>query len=151
MLILLDIDGVMVPAKSWELPTFLNDGFPAFSINATRVLQKIITKDTTVILISSHRIKYSIDEWKKIFMNRGITINKLEKLQSQSNDSYHFISRKDEVQNWYDTNFINEDFIIIDDDKSLNSLPLKLKDKLILTNPMIGLTEEHLSIINSIH
>jgi hypothetical protein len=31
MLIFLDIDGVMVPAKSWERPVLLKDGFPAFS------------------------------------------------------------------------------------------------------------------------
>ena len=31
MLLFLDIDGVMVPAKGWKSPELLNDGFPAFS------------------------------------------------------------------------------------------------------------------------
>ena len=32
MLFFLDIDGVMVPAKGWKSPEFLDDGFPAFNI-----------------------------------------------------------------------------------------------------------------------
>jgi hypothetical protein len=42
---------------------------------------------------------------------------------------------------------VNEEFVIIDDDKSLNALPTFLKNKLILTSPLIGLTENHLDEI----
>ena len=31
MLVLLDIDGVMVPANSWKKPEFMDDGFPMFN------------------------------------------------------------------------------------------------------------------------
>jgi hypothetical protein len=42
--------------------------------------------------------------------------------------------------NWYFTNKIEDNFIIIDDDKSLNLLPEFLKEKLILTSATVGLT-----------
>lgn len=148
MLIFLDIDGVMVPAKNWESPELLNDGFPAFGSKAVKVLQRLISDDTTILLTTSHKSSYSIEKWKKIFLNRGIQISKLMSLE----DNVNHLSRKDEILNWFNSNLnsINEDFIIIDDDKSLNDLPNNLKDRLILTSPMIGLVERHLEEIKAV-
>lgn len=146
MLIFLDIDGVMVPAKSWERPELLDDGFPVFSSRATRVLQNIISDDTTVMLTTSHKSTYTIDEWITIFEKRSIKITNLKSLDSNTNN----LSRKDEILNWFNVNDINEDYIIIDDDKSLNGLPVFLKDKLILTSALVGLTDQHLDEIKSV-
>ncbi len=146
MLFFLDIDGVMVPAKSWKSPEFLNDGFPAFSSKATITLKNLITDEDTIILTTSHKAKFGIHEWKCIFKNRGIHIKKIKRLQENLNN----LSRKDEILNWFNTNKIHDDFVIIDDDKSLNELPTFLKDKLIQTKPFIGLTEEHAEAIKLI-
>jgi hypothetical protein len=146
MLIFLDIDGVMVAAKGWKSPELLSDGFPAFSVKASHVLQSLISDDTTVILTSSHKSNYTIDEWRGIFKRRGINIEKIGTLRNNLTN----LSRKDEILNWFNLNHINEDFIIIDDDKSLNSLPVYLKKNLILTSPFIGLSDEHLEIASSI-
>jgi hypothetical protein len=54
------------------------------------------------------------------------------------------------VLNWFNLNNVSEKFVIIDDDKSLNGLPDFLKTKLILTSPLIGLTESHLEEIKEI-
>jgi hypothetical protein len=137
VVIFLDIDGVMVPAKSWKRPEFLNDGFPEFSSKAVNVLQKLISEDTTVMLTTSHKSRYSIEAWKCIFLKRGIQINKLKRLDEPAFGT----SRKDEILNWFHLNNIAEDFVIIDDDKSLYDLPPFLKENLISTSPMIGLTE----------
>ena len=67
MLLLLDIDGVMIPAKSWKSPEFLDDGFPAFNKKAIASLQCIISEDVTVILTTSHKSNFSIEEWKNHF------------------------------------------------------------------------------------
>lgn len=142
MLIFLDIDGVMVPAKSWTRPDLLSDGFAAFSTNATKVLQRLISADTTVILTTSHKSNYSIEEWKGIFKVRGIIIDKLSCLPANTGN----LSRKEEIMNWLGLNKGNERYIIVDDDKSLNDLPAMLKDNLIQTSSHIGLTEEHLEI-----
>ena len=146
MFIFLDIDGVMVPAKSWKSPELLDDGFAAFSSKATSVLQSIIFENTTIMLTTSHKSNYTIQEWKEIFEKRGIAIKKIECLKNNINN----LSRKDEILEWFHTNKLNEPFVIIDDDTSLNSLPNYLKEKLILTSPIIGLTVEHLDSIKEI-
>lgn len=146
MLIFLDIDGVMVPAKGWERPELLDDGFPVFSSRATRVLQNIISDVTTVMLTTSHKSTYTIDEWKSIFEKRSIKITNLKSIGSNTNN----LSRKDEILNWFNVNNVDEDYVIIDDDKSLNGLPVFLKDKLILTSSLVGLNDQHLDEIKSI-
>lgn len=143
MLIFLDIDGVMVPAQSWKNPELLSDGFSEFSTKSVRVLQELISEETTIVLTTSHKSTYTIDEWKAIFRRRGITVNKIERLEENTAR----LSRKDEILRWFKFNTVSEDFIILDDDKSLNDLPPTLKNHLILTSPLIGLTDVHLEEI----
>lgn len=146
MLIFLDIDGVMVSAKNWKSPELLNDGFPAFGLKAVRVLQNLISEDTTVMLTTSHKSRFTIEEWKEIFQKRGLQVSRLKTLS----DNINCLSRKDEVLNWFNLNNVSEEFIIIDDDKSLNGLPSFLKDRLILTSSLIGLTDGHLDEIKAV-
>ena len=148
MLIFLDIDGVMAPAKSWQRPDILEDGFVDFSSKAVRVLQDILAQNaiTTIILTTSHKSRFSLSQWKIIFERRGLNVNKLESL----NDNTDFQSRKVEILTWFDSNDVQEDFIIIDDDKSLNDLPKFYKDRLVLTSSLIGLNESHWAVIQDI-
>lgn len=146
MLFFLDIDGVMVPAKGWKSPEFLDDGFPAFSSKATLVLQALISKEDTIMLTTSHKSKFSIEEWKNIFKKRGLNIENVKTLPENINHK----SRKDEIVIWFNTNRVDDDFLIIDDDKSLNELPEFLKRNLVQTNAYVGLTDEHKEIIKSI-
>ncbi|KLT71177.1 HAD domain-containing protein [Flavobacterium sp. ABG] len=139
MLIFLDIDGVMAPANSWKRPEFLSDGFPAFSHRATQALQRIISETSAdIVLTTSHKSNYSVEEWKNIFAIRKLKTNKITRLTENTNHS----SRKEEILNWFNSNTVFEDFIIIDDDKSLNSLPELLKMNLIQTSAAVGLTDE---------
>ena len=146
MMIFLDIDGVLVPAKSWEKPRLLDDGFPEFSTAATRVLKLIISENTKVMLTTSHKSSFTIPQWKRIFSKRGLDIHKIGKLKENKT----MLSRKDEITNWFLSNKMDDKFIIIDDDKSLNALPQNLKEHLILTSPMIGLDDRHSDEINNL-
>ena len=112
MLIFLDIDGVMVSAKGWKKPELLDDGFPAFNLKATPVLQNLISEGTTVMLTTSHKSRFTTQEWKKIFQKRGIQVNQLKSLDNNIN----CLSRKDEILNWFNLNSVNQEFIIIDED-----------------------------------
>ena len=140
MLILLDIDGVMVPANSWKKPEFHDDGFPMFSLKSIQALQKIISEtNATVLLTTSHKAKYTLSHWSNIFKSRGITVNGIARLTKSDVSS----NRKDEILNWYMAKHtLNEGFVIIDDDKLLNDLPGNIKENLVLTSSSIGLTDE---------
>jgi hypothetical protein len=146
VLLFLDIDGVMVPAKGWTSPELLADGFPAFSAKATSALQTLLSNQCTIMLTTSHKSTYSNSEWKSIFKSRGLIIESISSLP----ENVDHLSRKNEIMKWFAANVVNENFVIIDDDKSLNELPICLKDHLVQTSPYIGLTEEHLENINSI-
>ncbi len=146
MLVFLDIDGVMVPAKGWKAPENLEDGMPMFTQKSIVALSSLLFENTTIILSSSHRNRFTISEWKRIFEKRGLKVNSLSSLGL----SDHLKSRKDEILEWFNINSVSENFVIIDDDTSLNGLPEYLKEHLILTSPMIGLTLEHIEQIETI-
>ena len=140
MYILLDIDGVMIPIKSWKSVELLEDNFLTFnSIAVSNINRMIIETNATIILTSSHKSLFNLEQWNKIFYVRGIdtVIGKLE-------DNIHFLTRKEEILKWLHKNS-KENVVIIDDDKSLNSLPLHLKNKWVPIDSMIGLTEKNTS------
>ena len=140
MLILLDIDGVLVPANSWKKPEFMEDGFPMFSSKPVKALQRILAEtNASVLLTTSHKSKYNVAQWKGLLKSRGINPKKIHRLTSNSLQ----ISRKDEILQWYnDKRLPNEEFVIIDDDKMLNDLPENIRHNLILTSPSVGLTDD---------
>jgi len=148
MLIFLDIDGVMVPAKSWQRPEILEDGFVAFSSKAVQVLKEMLSQNTnaSIMLTTSHKSRFSQSEWIEIFQRRGLNVNQLNSLVENT----ELLSRKEEILNWFNINEIQEDFIIIDDDKSLNDLPKFFKDRLVLTSSLVGLNESHTADIQDI-
>lgn len=140
MLLYLDIDGVMIPANSWRKLEILEDGFPEFSLKAVKSLVRIISKSSAdIVLTTSHKSNYTLNEWKSIFLRRNINVNKITRLPENTTH----LNRKDELLHWFNANDIRKEknFIIIDDDKSLNTLPSFLKDKLIQTSASVGLTE----------
>jgi len=140
MLILLDIDGVMLPANSWSKPEILEDGFPMFNSRSVRALHKILAEtNASLLLTTSHKGKYTATQWRNIFKVRGIDAGKIDRLPSNSLE----YSRKDEILDWYRTKHVpDEDFVILDDDKKLNDLPIDIKNNLVLTSASVGLTDE---------
>lgn len=138
MFILLDLDGVMIPAASWKAPEFLDDDFPSFSLKAAKALNKIIAiTNASILITSSHKSRYNDEQWVQIFKKRGLFV-KISKLDS-ANESK---GRKFEIMHWFNSYKPHQSFVILDDDKSLNDLPQHIKDRLILTSPLIGLNDE---------
>src|SRR5690349_13601471 len=129
MIILLDIDGVMVPAASWKTPEILKDGFPNFSRNAVLGLNKILSiTNASILLTSTHKNNYTLETWKNIFATRGVHVKRIATLKSY----IEWQTRKEEVLDWLQRNREENKFVIIDDDKSLNALPTEFKEKVIL-------------------
>jgi hypothetical protein len=153
MIIFLDIDGVMVPAKSWAPLVLLEDDFPAFSPKATSVLNSLLHpaglkshENVKVVLTTSHKNRFTIEEWKSIFRKRHISIEHLEVLITQAIGK----NRKEEICIWFQEQAIADRFVILDDDTSLNDLPDHLKAHLVLTSSTIGLNQSHIGQIESI-
>ena len=137
MLIYLDIDGVMVPANSWRRLDFLEDGFLNFSKISTVALLRILSSEPSqIVLTTSHKHKYSPQQWVEIFKNRGITVSCIKSLPENINH----LSRRQELLQWLEASDRDEEFLIIDDDKSLNDLPEKYKSRLVQTSASVGLT-----------
>ena len=138
MLLLLDIDGVMVQAASWKRVEIHPDGFFQFMPHAVSNLRDIISETgASIVLTTSHKSTYSLEKWEEVFNNRGIAA-KIDKLD----DNTDLLSRKDEILNWLSKTGMTEDFVIIDDDKSLHDLPKSIKEKVVFTQPLIGLNKE---------
>jgi hypothetical protein len=142
MIILLDIDGVLVTTPSWRATEILADGFMKFNDNAAANLQRLIKEtEANIVLTSTHRDSYPIETWKKIFSQRGILPNSISKLNEKTSIET-MLDRATEIKEWFDNGGHNCNFVIIDDDLSLNSLPAVIKSKCIMTSPLIGLNEE---------
>jgi hypothetical protein len=138
MLLYLDIDGVMVPANSWRKPEILEDGFPEFSAKAARSLNRIISSSSAdIVLTTSHKYKYTLKEWNNIFRRRNINVNRISRLPKNTKH----LNRKEELTSWFNDKRTDNNFLIIDDDKSLNALPEYLKTNLIQTSGSVGLTD----------
>jgi predicted amidohydrolase len=110
MLILLDIDGVVVPANSCKKPEFMEDGFPMFNSRSVKALQRIISEtNASVVLTTSHKTKSKVSQWKDILKLRRINPKKVQRLTTNSLQ----ISRKDEILEWYQKKHLpNEEFVI---------------------------------------
>lgn len=152
MIFFLDIDGVMVHANPNRPVEPATDGFYVFSRAAVETFNTIfIAKEDQVILSTSHRFRYSVVEWKRIFLDRDIRIDSLQLLDNAEQHLIHHYTRKDEVLGHIGRQCMRaEEIIIIDDDKSLNDLPRELKSRLVLTSSYIGLTEKDLPKLKTI-
>lgn len=134
MTIILDIDGVMNTTPPWKKCELLEDGFMSFNENSVKNLNYLIHKtDAIIALTSSHKDSFTCAQWIAIFMRRGIHIDMINKADTKEN-------RYAEVVDYLDG--LRDDYIIIDDDKSLNDLPIDVKEKLFITNSLTGLDSE---------
>jgi hypothetical protein len=57
--------------------------------------------------------------------------------------------RTTEIKKWVEQNSGVENYVIIDDDLSLNHLPTFIEDKWVATKPLIGLDEESTLLVIS--
>ena len=153
-LILLDIDGVLAITPGWKRSEINSDGFIEFNKRAVINLIKIISKTSAdVILTTSHRNNYSLSKWKSIMDNRGIQINNITTIDNYVTNNNNK-TRVEEIRQWINDFGKEKNYVIIDDDTSLDNLPLSIKKRWVKTSPMIGLddnaTTKALEILNGV-
>lgn len=142
MIVLLDIDGVLVTTPGWRITEQHSDGFLKFNDKAEKNLIKLITEtNASIVLTTTHRITYSVEKWKEIFNNRGIPVETIEKVNTKQTIE-HMLDRGQEIKEWIDLFGTGKKFVILNDDLSINALPVEIKEKWVMTKSMIGLDED---------
>jgi sugar-specific transcriptional regulator TrmB len=142
MVILLDIDGVLVTKPSWEKVESGPDGFMLFNKGSAENLAFILSEtNASVVLTTTHRINFDLEKWIEIFASRGINISAISKLNNK-NSLAEMHDRGTEIKEWVDSNRDQQDYVIIDDDTSINNLPSAIKNRWVATKPFIGIDDE---------
>lgn len=141
MTILLDIDGVLVP-ESDEKPTIQADGFVAFNKKAAKNLDELIgATRASVVLTSNHRISFSTEKWIELFKARGVNIFGISRV-NEIQTVFKMMDRGTEIKGWVDNMDFSANYVIIDDDHSIHALPVYIKDRWVMTDPLIGLDDK---------
>lgn len=136
----LDLDGVLITTPSWRKDEMDTDGYSKFNSKCVENLNTLLeTQYFEIWLSSSRRKNKTQQEFNELFSLRGITGNIAGFLPIHKER----VSRKEEIETFIKENQITE-FLILDDDKSLNGLEVKLKQNLVLTKNLNGFNSEKL-------
>ncbi|NIK93668.1 hypothetical protein GZ212_16045 [Mangrovimonas sp. CR14] len=140
MHLILDLDGVLITNPSWKADQIHSDGYSEFNQSCVENLNRLLTfQEFDIWLSSTRRTMKTLTEFNLIFKNRGIDC----KISGFLPEYADCKNRKEEI-----IKFISQrntsDFLIIDDDKSLNGLENEIKNRLILTELTKGFNSEKL-------
>jgi len=139
-MILLDIDGVMLP-EPCEQEERLPDGFKAFAPDAINNLSWLIRKtDAEIVLTSNHRVSYPVYKWPAIFKARGIDVSKINFINDLP--FHKMMDRATEIKAWVAAQPAGTNYVAIDDDHSLATLPSAIQQRCVMTDPLIGLDRD---------
>ncbi|WP_397362273.1 HAD domain-containing protein [Olleya sp. R77988] len=139
-LLILDLDGVLITNPSWKADRIHSDGYSEFNKSCVENLNRLLTlAEFDIWLSSTRRTVKTLNEFNLIFKNRGIKKDIVGFLPEYTDCR----NRKEEILKFI-TEFQASDFLIIDDDKSLNGLESGIKESLILTELTKGLNSEKL-------
>lgn len=131
---ILDLDGVLITTPMWKSDEIDSDGYSKFNESCVTNLNNILSIcEFEIWLSSTRRTVKTLAEFNQIFENRSIKIPISGFVPEYQNCK----TRKDEILRFIEEHKIL-DFLIIDDDKSLNGLEEKHKEKLILTELQNG-------------
>ena len=141
-LLILDLDGVLITTPTWKSDEIDTDGYSKFNHQCVKNLNKFLSEfEFEIWLSSTRRTVKTLEEFNDIFKNRNIE----KSINGFVPEYKDCMTRKDEV-----LRFIKEhktsNFLIIDDDKSLNGLDEKYKKKLVLTELLKGFDMEKLEL-----
>jgi HAD domain in Swiss Army Knife RNA repair proteins len=144
MTILLDIDGVLVTTPTWKPTEQLSDGFMKFDKTATKNLKALFEEtNASIVLTTTHRVNFEVDKWKEIFKMRGLDFVKISKLNDKT-QLFELLDRATEIKEWVEKYGQNKNYVIIDDALSINGLSENVKERWVMTKPLLGFDDEAL-------
>ena len=137
-ILILDLDGVLITTPSWKSDEIDSDGYSKFNEKCVENLNKLLSLSQFEIWLSStRRTMKTLDEFNLIFANRNIK----QKIQGFLPEYKACKNRREEIELFIEE-FCVSNFLIIDDDKSLNGLSFGYKKKLISTKLQKGFNGE---------
>jgi hypothetical protein len=140
--LILDLDGVLITTPMWKPEEIESDGYSKFNEKCVSNLNHFLSlSDFEIWLSSTRRTVKLLDEFNLIFFNRNITIP----IMGFSPEYPNCKNRREEVLRFIEE-FATSEFIIFDDDKPLNGLNEKHKERLVLTDLLKGLDDEKLEL-----
>jgi len=136
-IVILDLDGVLIPTYPWKPDKIHEDGYSDFNSICVTNLNRIL-KDTgyDIVLSSTRRKRVDIDTMNEYFKNRGVL--KPIKLYVPDYDDGKRLSRREEIERFLEE-YQPENYLILDDDKSLSGASEEIKSNWIQTYMAIGL------------
>lgn len=144
MTILLDIDGVLETTPTWRQAEIHSDGFMKLNEKALENLSILYKRtNASIVLTTTHRINYDETKWKEIFRLRGLNFATISKLNNKTEIS-QLLDRGTEIKEWVEQKGEEQNYVIIDDDQSINALPEYIKERWVATRPSIGFDKEAL-------
>ncbi len=140
--LILDLDGVLITTPMWKADEIDSDGYSKFNEDCVTNLNNLLSKfEFEIWLSSTRRTVKTLAEFNQIFRNRNIK-NLISGFLPEYPDCK---TRKDEIVKFIEESKFSN-FLVIDDDKSLNRLEEKHKEKLILTELQKGFDIEKLEL-----
>lgn len=138
----MDLDGVLITTPIWKADEMDSDGYSKFNKDCVAYLNSLLSKyDFDIWLSSTRRTVKTLAEFNKIFKNRNIE----SEIKGFLPEFPECKTRKDEIIRFIEE-FEISDFLIIDDDKSLNGIDENHKEKLILTELQKGFDSMKLEV-----
>lgn len=138
--LILDLDGVLITTPPWKADEIDLDGYSKFNTACVSNLNILLSQaNFEIVLSSTRRILKTLEEFNRIFAHRNIT----QSIKGFIPVYNTYQSRKEEIERFLTDSKIH-DFIILDDDKSLNGLTKNRKQYLILTEFMKGFDKDKL-------
>ena len=136
----LDLDGVLITTPQWKQDELDADGYSKFDSKCVNHLNTLLGQQTfEIVLSSTGRRTKNIAVFNRIFSFRGIAkfidrfLPEYDPIKSRSDELSKFIG---------DASF--EEFIILDDDKSLNGASVEIRNKWVGTEQHRGFDSDKL-------
>lgn len=141
ILLILDLDGVLITTPAWKPDDLHKDGYSKFNKVCIDNFNQILKAGSFDIwLCSTRRLGKQIEEFNQIFKARKIN----QSITGFLPENVHCKNRKEEIETFLKVHKPKQ-YLIIDDDKSLNGLPESIKTHLILTSFLKGITIDNVN------
>lgn len=138
-IILLDLDGVLITDPEWKPNKLHEDGYSDFNPECVEKLNELVDKLGYKIVLSSDRRRgVDIDKMNERFRARGVKEPIIAYVPEYNEEGKPWLSRRQEIEKFLEE-FKPNNYLILDDDKSLSGASEEIKNNWIQTYMMTGI------------